>query len=800
MKNESKRKGILKNSVSGAWCEVEIDLDKTLINNIRVWCHMYGSEMRHFIPVDYCNEILKDNVDNKMNITADLCFGEHFVNIDKNKILAEQVKSLKDKHVKLEVRMNIDNYEWKKGEVDIYEEDDAGLEKSSKNQLVVSYETLSVPKDLEDAPETGLASDIDVDTPNEKKPKKSKKIVPILLGFIGVGAAAAIAAITIVTNPVNKIEKMLETESYEEAIGLYNEKISEDEDAETKIHENLKNLIEKWMKAYLDDHSVYEEVSKNLTMFMDIDNGELSERAKECLALIELNETANADFQEAEGLCEEEDYLAAMKIYMAISEEAQTYAKAQERYLECRGVLLEQVANPETAEDYEEYINLVNQYIENIEDEEFTKCRNKLLEAYALLVENSKRTEILTNAETAFEQGDYSGLFALLANGLEELPEDIILMEATAEYQKKYIDIIKAQAEEQVENKNYAQAMAIVNQALTVYYCEELQTLLTTIDTLNDEALEKYNVAPVDFLIYKGNIAGEDEQDPYEFTAPQTGRYGISVHDLVSGFRISISVYSVKSGEELTYHRNMENNNYFYVDLQANEAYRVVVTHYSQTGDYTVKVGQKKPTIDLANYNVVNDSMEHENQQNTYTFVPSYNGNYRFDFTNVRSGFKMSIYVNDSLGYEVGRTRNFSNNEGITVNLNAGETYTLTVCRESGVGDYSMNIGRQTATSTLSLGKVAEDTIDFRDQRNYYRFVPTETGSYMLNFKNMESGFNVSAYVFDSLGYEVARNRGLGNDGTVKFDMNAGQEYTIRIDWHNNTGSYQFALNRNWES
>ena len=134
-----KRKCILKNSVSGAVCELEFDLDKSLINNIRVWCHAYGEQMKHFIPPKYFDEIVKDQVPTDMKIKGQLCFGNQFVYVSQNEVLGLQVGALKNKEDIPEIRMNIDNYVWTKNELDIYQAPEETSNNSGKGQLIVVY-------------------------------------------------------------------------------------------------------------------------------------------------------------------------------------------------------------------------------------------------------------------------------------------------------------------------------------------------------------------------------------------------------------------------------------------------------------------------------------------------------------------------------------------------------------------------------------------------------------------------------------------------------------------------------------
>lgn len=795
-----KRKCILKNSISGAVCELEFDLDKTLVNNIRVWCHLYGEQMRHFVPKKYYEGIMKDTIIQDVKIVAQIYFGKQFVHIQENVKLSEQIGRLKYSTEMPEIRLNIDNYVLSKDELDIYQGSENFGENSEvdsiKEQLIVVYhDEIDAVKG-----ETFEAAEIDSATKSNKngaEKKKKFKIVPILLGLAVLGGAAGFGAFTIVNHPVNKIEKMVTDGNYKDAVALYNEKISGDEKNQEKVDEMMFGCIDTLMETYKNDNGMHDEVTRDLTAFASIENDAMSERAEEYLAKIQLNEEANEIYLEAEESYEAGDYLTAMALYKNISEEAQVYGDASEKYVLCRENLLAGVANPQTAEDYMAYMSLVDSYLVLVSDEEFIAYKNKLVDEYAVLVENTVRDTVLKNAEDAFLQGAYSNVFTILEQGLEELPGDLVLEEKAKEYQSMYVDVIKNQVEELVSNKNYSQALTVLSTALSVYECDEFKILLARVEQLKAEALGVYQAATVEFLTYQDKLENKEQKNEYEFTAGQTGRYGISVTNLVSGFKITVRVYDGKTGEQIEYSRGMTNNSNFYVNLQQNQAYKVVVEYYSEFGEYTLKIGQQKATVDVSNVNVVNDSIEYANQNNKYTFLPEYTGNYRLDFSNIKSNFKLSVYVYDSLGYEVNRYRGVSNENGLTLGLNGGELYTIAVMWYSGTGDYSMAIGRQSYLSTMALGNSVSDTIDFVDQTNFYKFTPAEDGSYILNFSGMESGFKVSVYVFDSLGYEVERYRGLGNDGTLKFNGETGEEYKIRVSYYSKMGEYTFSLNRN---
>ena len=795
-----KRKCILKNSVSGAVCELEFDLDKSLVNNIRVWCHTYGEQMKHFIPENYFLAIMKDHVPNDMVIKAQICFGNQYVHVSQNEVLGLLVGALKKKEDIPEIRMNIDNYVWSKNELDIYQTPEETEITSGKGQLIVVYHEIDNIKveTFEEKQSDEEKKNVSRDVKNEEsysKKKKKSKILPIFLGIAILGGAGAYGATVLMNDPAKDLKEMMSAQSYEEVVTLYNEEISGDAKKENKVNHVLDAHLNQLMESYTKDNSKHDSVVAEFSVFADIENEELSNKIKDYLSQIQLNEEMNAIYQDAEEKYNSGEYLNAMLVYMSITEEMKFYEQAQERYVECRNALLEVVSEPQTVEDYESYINIVEEYILVIEDEEFLNYKTILLDSYAMLMRDNARTETLSNAETAFSQGNYSNAFDILKQGLEVLPEDIILQDKVKEYQGKYVDIIRSQANAQVQSKNYSQALNIVTIGISLYDCEEFRAMISEIEQLKASDLGTHNAPTANFFVYDGTIEKEDQIIEYEFTTVHAGRYGISASGLVNGFKTIVKVYSVKTGVELKSYRGMTNTTTFYVDLEANEKYKLTVEQYTGMGSYQLQVGQPKAVIDVNAVSKVNDSIQYVDQINQYTFTPEYAGNYRLDFANIKSGFTVNVYVYDSLNYEVARYRGLSNGRGLTMDLNAGENYRIEVIFNNGMGDYEMSIGRQKFTSAISSGITQNDTIQFVDQTNYYTFTPIEAGKYNLTFSEMESGFTVNVYVLDELGYETARYKGLSNGRTLTFDANAGEQYKVKITYNANVGKYKFALN-----
>ena len=114
--------------------------------------------------------------------------------------------------------------------------------------------------------------------------------------------------------------------------------------------------------------------------------------------------------------------------------------------------------------------------------------------------------------------------------------------------------------------------------------------------------------------------------------------------------------------------------------------------NYSNTGNYTLNIGQPKKSVDITNFDVINDYIEYTEQQNNYTFVPSISGIYRFELSDIINKFRLKLYVYDQLGYEVGGSYGLGNYEGATVDLTAGESYTIKIIQYENSGSYILSI------------------------------------------------------------------------------------------------------------
>ncbi len=357
-----------------------------------------------------------------------------------------------------------------------------------------------------------------------------------------------------------------------------------------------------------------------------------------------------------------------------------------------------------------------------------------------------------------------------------------------------YESLIISRANELVDMGKYDEAFNIVSEALEIVSSDSLQQLLDSIQGMQEKD-SKYTSKSVEFITYSGSINSSDQTDTYSLDAPVTGYYRFDVSDMVNGFSVKLYIYD-SSGNKIGGGSEYGNGNGVTCELVQGNSYIVKVISYTNTGNYTLTIGQQKEKIDITTKDIICDSIEYTDQQNEYTFVPTIDGVYRFDFFDVINGFTVKCYVYDSLGYKVGGGSGYGNGTGVTVELISDEVYTIKVIQYSNKGTYTLALGKQQVTQDITGENSIYGDITYIDQKNIYIYTPSSTGEYVLSLHNMSSGFFVKLYIYDSLGYKVGGGSGYGNDNKITVELTESETYTIHIIQYNNAGSYNVNISR----
>lgn len=360
-----------------------------------------------------------------------------------------------------------------------------------------------------------------------------------------------------------------------------------------------------------------------------------------------------------------------------------------------------------------------------------------------------------------------------------------------------YETMIIARANEYTDKQNYDEALLLVNEALGLVDSETLRQLYTDILMEQQEADSSvsYTARPVEFITHSGSISDNDDVDVYKLTASVDGYYHFGVSDMVNGLAVNLHIYD-ENDKQIGGYDTVRNDGGDTCILKKGCSYSVKVKYRSGTGNYTLTIGQQKITVNATARDVIYDGIEFTGQRNEYTFVPAIDGDYGFYVSDMVNGFAVRLYVYDSLGYKLGGYDIVRNDGGVTVEMIAGETYTVVIGQNDNLGSYTLAIGKQLPAQEVTGQNIISGELTFKRQKNEYIYTPSSTGNYHFTLQNMPAGFRVKFYIYDSLGYKINGYDNVINGNVVKADLNANETYIIRITQNENYGSYQVNISK----
>ena len=213
-------------------------------------------------------------------------------------------------------------------------------------------------------------------------------------------------------------------------------------------------------------------------------------------------------------------------------------------------------------------------------------------------------------------------------------------------------------------------------------------------------------------------------------------------------------------------------------------------------GSYLLTVGHPKNSIDVSEYDIVNDSMDYSGQQNEYTLVPECSGIYRLDLSGEADGFKIMLSVYDHAGSKVSGDQKLADGDGVTVRMEAGNKYTVKAAQLNKGGEYALSIGKPKPTEDAAGKYILSGSVDYTDQRNSYKYTAPAEGEYRFTTGNMPEGCSVSLHVYDSVGDQVGSDEEMKNQDALSVHLDEGQSYEIQLIQNSGLGRYTMTICR----
>ena len=227
--------------------------------------------------------------------------------------------------------------------------------------------------------------------------------------------------------------------------------------------------------------------------------------------------------------------------------------------------------------------------------------------------------------------------------------------------------------------------------------------------------------------------------------------------------------------------------------LEEGRTYTVEIEAVGGKGSYILTVRHQKPAYDITDYDVVSDRMEFIDQQISYQFTAGLNGVYRFDLADAEEISGLKLEICDALGAKAAGA-GLKDGEGLSVRLEAGETYEIRTAKPERTGGFTLRLGKPSLPEDLTGKNITAGHVTYKDQRNVYKYTSGPDGRFLFTIGNLPDDSRVGLDIYDSLGFKIRGEESIGNGGYVSAELEAGQDYEILVTQRSGKGGYTLTV------
>ena len=192
-----------------------------------------------------------------------------------------------------------------------------------------------------------------------------------------------------------------------------------------------------------------------------------------------------------------------------------------------------------------------------------------------------------------------------------------------------------------------------------------------------------------------------NQRNLYTFVPEQTASYQFGFSGIPEGYSYMIQVVN-PVGDAITnarWYDSFGNHESEWVNLTAGQTYTIVVRPRNELyGKYRLDISAFCAPVDVKLDEPVQDSIQYRLQRNMYTFTPEVDGSYSIELGGMPHEYSYGIQVWNSIGNIISNVRwydVYKNGESETLNLQAGQTYTIIVKQNNNfLSDYTIRIHR----------------------------------------------------------------------------------------------------------
>lgn len=612
-----------------------------------------------------------------------------------------------------------------------------------------------------------------------------KKVVALIVAGILI-----LFCIRYFTNPLNKLSNYISSKDYSAAVQYYNSKVYDKKKYVNEGNQLLSSCISSIEQDYYDGLLDYSSLDKTLKDFSEIKSDKIRQQVASTIEKAKSYEAQKNYFTKGKKKYKNKDYLSAMSLFSKVTESYPYYSEAQEYYAKCRDKLLSNVDSPKTKEDYQSFIDKVEEYLLVVsEDDVLINRRDELKKEYNTILTDEKRQKYLIEAEEKYNAGEIQDSFYILEKGIKELSSDKMLTERLEQYHNSFIDTVTETVNGFINNKEFDLALDYISDALSIYECNQFYNLEDSIYIAKENSFGSYEGEHVYSVKESGTIYSKDEINEYSFTADVEGIYCLYFTEMEYEFEVKVQILNYLHEEMAS--AWISNNESLTTESIPEGEYSIVITGGSKTGSYEFAIFHQKHAIDINQFARINDAIEYKKQQNNYLFTPDCSGIYRFDFSELMYDTEIRIVIYNHLNEPV-LDKYINEEEGVTANdLEAGEHYRICISQSSGLTQYSLEIGRQKPVKKIEDGRQINGKISFIDQSDYYLFSPKSNRQYTIS-GNPSTWDNWYIEIFDKNNNPVKIDD--SGESFINVTLSNSNNYTIKCYYKDSLTDYSFTI------
>lgn len=286
-----------------------------------------------------------------------------------------------------------------------------------------------------------------------------------------------------------------------------------------------------------------------------------------------------------------------------------------------------------------------------------------------------------------------------------------------------------------------------------------------------------------------------DQENNYLFSPSVSGTYRFEFANVPDG--TDLRLYIFNSGwETIKSDYDMDSGDGLTVSLEAGKSYYIRTKQYRNVGSYSLTIGKQKDIVDVTSYTMLSDSIQYTDQRNSYKFMASVTGTYRFEFTNVPEGTDLRLYVYNSGWETIKSDYDMDSGDGLTVSLNEGQEVYITVAQYRSTGLYSLILGGAKTTVDIVEADQVSDSVQYTEQRNVYLFEAKSDGKHTFTFSDVPDGVDYRMQIYNSGWESIKSDYDMDSGDELSVELTQGQRIYVCVSQYRGTGVYSIVITK----